>query len=143
MAGLCEGFNEPPSSLKASNKIPVSRAVASWSEALCLGLALRNARWFESPRGKTFSHEISASVWDRCPPSIVMRNPVAKASYNGWRAHCDTHTIPPFWLDDRPPLLQYLNVRPEAGSSVWALQGLWRHGLKNSRVFPNSLWIFS
>ncbi|KAJ4447242.1 hypothetical protein ANN_09246 [Periplaneta americana] len=26
----------------------VSRAVASWSKASCLGLALRNARWFES-----------------------------------------------------------------------------------------------
>ncbi|KAJ4445886.1 hypothetical protein ANN_12572 [Periplaneta americana] len=36
------------------------------------GLALRNARWFESSWGKKFSHEISASVWDRCPPSIVM-----------------------------------------------------------------------
>ncbi|KAJ4452070.1 hypothetical protein ANN_03586 [Periplaneta americana] len=36
------------------------------------GLALRNARWFESSWGKKLSHEISASVWDRCPPSIVM-----------------------------------------------------------------------
>ncbi|KAJ4443016.1 hypothetical protein ANN_04666 [Periplaneta americana] len=51
---------------------PVSRAVASWSKASCLGLALRNARWFESSWGKKFSHEISASVWDRCPPSIVI-----------------------------------------------------------------------
>ncbi|KAJ4430077.1 hypothetical protein ANN_22286 [Periplaneta americana] len=41
-------------------------------EHQALGLALRNARWFESSRGKTFSHEFSASVWDRCPPSIVM-----------------------------------------------------------------------
>ncbi|KAJ4430984.1 hypothetical protein ANN_19577 [Periplaneta americana] len=49
-----------------------SRAVASWSKASRLGLALRNARWFESSWGKKFSHEISASVWDRCPPSIVM-----------------------------------------------------------------------
>ncbi|KAJ4434335.1 hypothetical protein ANN_22892, partial [Periplaneta americana] len=37
-----------------------------------VGRALRNARWFESSWGKKFSHEISASVWDRCPPSIVM-----------------------------------------------------------------------
>ncbi|KAJ4440384.1 hypothetical protein ANN_08525 [Periplaneta americana] len=36
------------------------------------GLALRKARWFESSCGKKFSHEISASVWDRCPPCIVM-----------------------------------------------------------------------
>ncbi|KAJ4429751.1 hypothetical protein ANN_21955 [Periplaneta americana] len=50
----------------------LSRAVASWSKTSCLGLALRNASWFESSRGKKFSHEISASVWDRCPPSIVM-----------------------------------------------------------------------
>ncbi|KAJ4427830.1 hypothetical protein ANN_25609 [Periplaneta americana] len=50
----------------------MSRAVASWSKASYLGLALRNARWFESSWGKKFSHEISASVWDRCPPSIVM-----------------------------------------------------------------------
>ncbi|KAJ4445162.1 hypothetical protein ANN_06963 [Periplaneta americana] len=50
----------------------LSRAVASRSKASCLGLALRNARWFESSWGKKFSHEISASVWDRCPPSIVM-----------------------------------------------------------------------
>ncbi|KAJ4433040.1 hypothetical protein ANN_15297 [Periplaneta americana] len=49
-----------------------SRAVASWSKASCLGLALRNARWFESSWGKKFSHEISASIWDLCPPSIVM-----------------------------------------------------------------------
>ncbi|KAJ4448524.1 hypothetical protein ANN_10542 [Periplaneta americana] len=48
------------------------RAVASWSKASRLGLTLRNARWFESSWGKKFSHEISASVWDRCPPSIVM-----------------------------------------------------------------------
>ncbi|KAJ4436854.1 hypothetical protein ANN_16986 [Periplaneta americana] len=49
-----------------------SRAMASWSKASCLGLALQNARWFESSWGKKFSHEISVSVWDRCPPSIVM-----------------------------------------------------------------------
>ncbi|KAJ4429581.1 hypothetical protein ANN_21751 [Periplaneta americana] len=53
-------------------KISVSRAVASWSKASCLGLTLQNARWFESSWGKKFSHEISASVWDLCPPSIVM-----------------------------------------------------------------------
>ncbi|KAJ4435848.1 hypothetical protein ANN_18467 [Periplaneta americana] len=50
----------------------MSRAVASWSKASCLGLALRKVRWFESSWGKKFSHEISTSVWDRCPPSIVM-----------------------------------------------------------------------
>ncbi|KAJ4442205.1 hypothetical protein ANN_12071 [Periplaneta americana] len=53
-------------------KDPVSRAVASWSKASRLGLALRNARWFESSWGKKFSHEISVSVWNRCPRSIVV-----------------------------------------------------------------------
>ncbi|KAJ4451713.1 hypothetical protein ANN_03183, partial [Periplaneta americana] len=48
------------------------RAVASWSKASCLGLALQNARWFEASWGKKFSHEISSSVWDQCPPTIVM-----------------------------------------------------------------------
>ncbi|KAJ4450394.1 hypothetical protein ANN_01818 [Periplaneta americana] len=46
--------------------------VASWSKESCLGLALRNASWFESSWEKKFSHEISTSVWDRCPLSIVM-----------------------------------------------------------------------
>ncbi|KAJ4435163.1 hypothetical protein ANN_23739 [Periplaneta americana] len=47
-----------------------SRAVASWSKASCLGLALRNARSFESSWEKKFSHEISASERDQCPLSI-------------------------------------------------------------------------
>ncbi|KAJ4438255.1 hypothetical protein ANN_14194 [Periplaneta americana] len=55
-------------------KLLQSRAVASRSKASRLGLALRNARWFESSWGKKFSHEISASVWDRCPPSIYEYN---------------------------------------------------------------------
>ncbi|KAJ4435019.1 hypothetical protein ANN_23592 [Periplaneta americana] len=58
----------------------------------------------------------------RCPPSIVMhlgsydrkRNPVAKASYSGWEDHRANHTIPPFWVDDRPPLLRHVGVRPAA-----------------------------
>ncbi|KAJ4452102.1 hypothetical protein ANN_03618 [Periplaneta americana] len=45
-----------------------------------------------SPHGEEIFHEISASVWNRCPPSIVMhlgsydtqRNPVANTNYNGW-----------------------------------------------------------
>ncbi|KAJ4433989.1 hypothetical protein ANN_16308 [Periplaneta americana] len=37
--------------------------------------------------------------------------------------HRANHTIPPFWLDDRPPLLRHVNVRPAAGWSVLALQG--------------------
>ncbi|KAJ4437331.1 hypothetical protein ANN_17469 [Periplaneta americana] len=50
----------------------VSRPDALTSKASCLGLALRNARWFESSWEKKRCHEISVSVWDQCPPSIVM-----------------------------------------------------------------------
>ncbi|KAJ4427586.1 hypothetical protein ANN_25234 [Periplaneta americana] len=38
--------------------------------------------------------------------------------------HRANHTIPPFWLDDRPPLLRHVDVRPAAGWSVLALHGL-------------------
>ncbi|KAJ4430202.1 hypothetical protein ANN_22412 [Periplaneta americana] len=68
----------------------MSRAVASWSKAFRLGLALRNARWFD---------------------------------YNGWGDHRDNHTISPFWLDDRPPLLRHVGVRPAAGwADYWKSQ---------------------
>ncbi|KAJ4437094.1 hypothetical protein ANN_17229 [Periplaneta americana] len=56
---------------------------ASWSKASCLGLAIRNVRWFESSWGKKGSHEISASIWDWCPPSIVMH----LGSYNRYRSN--------------------------------------------------------
>ncbi|KAJ4443763.1 hypothetical protein ANN_05541 [Periplaneta americana] len=58
--------------LLACKRTLASRAVASRSKASGLGFALRNARWFESSWEKKFPHEISTSVWDRCPPSIVM-----------------------------------------------------------------------
>ncbi|KAJ4439550.1 hypothetical protein ANN_07674 [Periplaneta americana] len=45
-------------------------------------------------------------------------------SYNGWGAHRANHTIPPLWLDDQPPLLRHVAVRPAAGSSVLVLRGL-------------------
>ncbi|KAJ4446075.1 hypothetical protein ANN_12767 [Periplaneta americana] len=35
-------------------------------------------------------------------------------SYNGWGDHRANHTLPPFWLDDRPPLLRHVGVRPPA-----------------------------
>ncbi|KAJ4441926.1 hypothetical protein ANN_11788 [Periplaneta americana] len=54
-----------------SVELGMSRAVASWSKASCLGPALWNARWFETSWKKKLSHKISASVWDRCPSSIV------------------------------------------------------------------------
>ncbi|KAJ4434974.1 hypothetical protein ANN_23546 [Periplaneta americana] len=50
-------------------------------------------------------------------------SPVQQNSYNGWGDHRVNHTIPPFWLDDRPPLLRQVKVRPAAGWSDLALQG--------------------
>ncbi|PSN31925.1 hypothetical protein C0J52_21770, partial [Blattella germanica] len=50
-----------------------SRTVAQWTKAACFGSGSRDARWFESPWGKKFPRGFSASVWDRCPPSIVRK----------------------------------------------------------------------
>ncbi|KAJ4446767.1 hypothetical protein ANN_13464 [Periplaneta americana] len=43
-------------------------------------------------------------------PVPTQRNPVAKSSYNGWENHRANYTIPPFWLDDRPPLFRHVGV---------------------------------
>ncbi|KAJ4432521.1 hypothetical protein ANN_21143 [Periplaneta americana] len=101
-----------------------SRAVASWSKASCLVLALRNARRFESSCGKKFSHELSASVWDQCPPSMptqhrdaaitagriivlrylhsgwmIVHPSVVKVSYNGWEDHrANTRYLHSDWM---------------------------------------------
>ncbi|KAJ4451973.1 hypothetical protein ANN_03457 [Periplaneta americana] len=47
-----------------------------------------------------------------------------RKSYNGWGAHGANHTIPPFWLDDRPPLFGHVAMKPAAGLSILALRGL-------------------
>ncbi|KAJ4438078.1 hypothetical protein ANN_14017 [Periplaneta americana] len=52
------------------------------------------------------------------------RNSVTKASDNGLGDHRANHTIPPFWLDDRPPLLRHVDVRPAAGWLIMVLHGL-------------------
>ncbi|KAJ4446544.1 hypothetical protein ANN_13240 [Periplaneta americana] len=39
----------------------------------------------------------------------------AICNYNGWEAHRANHTIPPFWLDDRLPLLWHVDMRPAVG----------------------------
>ncbi|KAJ4435023.1 hypothetical protein ANN_23596 [Periplaneta americana] len=129
MVGLCEGGNEPPSSLKANKStekldtdasrnwsVSRNRLSLAWEDCtfntqlttgdntlsegdmekflvklqhvakLCgchdvnspapwrrrLRHPAWDSRWFESSWGKKFSHEISASVCDRCPPSIMM-----------------------------------------------------------------------
>ncbi|KAJ4429930.1 hypothetical protein ANN_22134 [Periplaneta americana] len=104
----------------------IVRAVASRSKASRLGLALRNVRWFESSCGKKLSHEISASLWDRCLSSIVMHlGSYDRQRKSGFRKPAITVgwiIVPPFWLDDRPPLLRHVDVRPAAGWSVLALQ---------------------
>ncbi|KAJ4425830.1 hypothetical protein ANN_27456 [Periplaneta americana] len=46
---------------------------------------------------------------------IASENPISQTSYNGWRDHRANHAIPPCWLDDRPPLLRHVDVRPAAG----------------------------
>ncbi|KAJ4450994.1 hypothetical protein ANN_02429 [Periplaneta americana] len=47
-----------------------------------------------------------------------------KPAITGGGAHRAKHTIPPFWLDDHPPLLRHVGVRPAVGWSVLALRGL-------------------
>ncbi|KAJ4438654.1 hypothetical protein ANN_14601 [Periplaneta americana] len=49
---------------------------------------------------------------------IYLRVGTKHKNYNGWGDHRANHTIPPFWLDDRPPLLRHVGVRPAAGWSV-------------------------
>ncbi|KAJ4447273.1 hypothetical protein ANN_09277 [Periplaneta americana] len=44
-----------------------------------------------------------------------LRYLVTQTSYNCWGDHRANHTIPPFWLDDRPLLLRHVAVRPAAG----------------------------
>ncbi|KAJ4436398.1 hypothetical protein ANN_19030 [Periplaneta americana] len=48
---------------------------------------------------------------------LLKRNPVTKASYNGWGDRRAKYKISPFWLYDRPPLLWHVEVRPTAGCS--------------------------
>ncbi|KAJ4444436.1 hypothetical protein ANN_06228 [Periplaneta americana] len=48
----------------------------------------------------------------------VTENPVSKTSYNSWGDHRAYHTIPPFWLDDRPSLLRHVDVRSFMGYSA-------------------------
>ncbi|KAJ4431212.1 hypothetical protein ANN_19809 [Periplaneta americana] len=50
----------------------LSSAVASWSKASCLGLALRNARWFESSWRRNFLMKFRPVYGTWSPPSIVM-----------------------------------------------------------------------
>ncbi|KAJ4447135.1 hypothetical protein ANN_09136 [Periplaneta americana] len=88
----------------------------------------------------------NVSPFERCRHSIVRRYQLCNAfnerhivmhlgSYDRYRNpvecqlqrredHRANHMIPPFWLDDRPPLVRHVDVRPAAGWSVWALQEL-------------------
>ncbi|KAJ4432064.1 hypothetical protein ANN_20678 [Periplaneta americana] len=112
MAGLCEGGNEPSGSLKAiffprigfvrkPSKYARSRTKNIWKSRLLRKRHTLNPDTFRSKR-----------------------NPVTQTSYNGWGAHRANHTIPPFWLDDRPPLLRHVGVRPAVGWSVLDLRVL-------------------
>ncbi|KAJ4438227.1 hypothetical protein ANN_14166 [Periplaneta americana] len=50
-------------------------------------------------------------------------------NYNGWGAHRANHTIPPFWLDDRPPLLR---TEEELLSGLTTVDDTTRHQLIQS-----------
>ncbi|KAJ4435044.1 hypothetical protein ANN_23617 [Periplaneta americana] len=79
------------------------------SKASRLGLALRNARWFESSWGKKFSHEISTSVWDLCPSSTVMHLGSYDRSENSMKTlHLSDNTLS--WMDS------YLRDRQQCAS---------------------------
>ncbi|KAJ4449372.1 hypothetical protein ANN_00770 [Periplaneta americana] len=113
MVGLCESGNEPPGSLKAGNV---------YQHGITFGrVAPFPVKYWDVQHDDTIS---SAFRLPRRNAFTYLRNPVAKASYNDWWDHRANHTIPPFWLDDRPPLLRHVDVRPAAGWSVWALHGL-------------------
>ncbi|KAJ4445862.1 hypothetical protein ANN_12547 [Periplaneta americana] len=164
MAGLCEGGNEPPESLKSiiralpgrSQNGTHCRHCRSEKETLAHilgacphGELLRNSRHHKirsllasALRGKDYQveeevHGLSTNGSTRRIDIIAIptrstsgfiidptRNPITQTSYNGWGAHRANHTIPPFWLDDRPPLLRHVAVSPAAGWSVLALRGL-------------------
>ncbi|KAJ4432641.1 hypothetical protein ANN_21264 [Periplaneta americana] len=50
---------------------------------------------------------------------IRLRKPVITAVGGAHRAN---YTIPPFWLDNRPPLLRHVTVRPAPGWKEKRLQ---------------------
>ncbi|KAJ4436200.1 hypothetical protein ANN_18830 [Periplaneta americana] len=125
MAGLCEGGNESSGSLKA---ISVSRPITC-SSVLKLGghdlqvteevpgrpdddakTAVR--RWFRARLTEFYNLQ-----QEHLKTSDAMGQIPKPRCYNGWEDHRANHTIPPFWLDDRPPLLRHVGVRPVAGSS--------------------------
>ncbi|KAJ4441609.1 hypothetical protein ANN_11465 [Periplaneta americana] len=122
MAGLCEGGNEPRGSLKArygygmspsSDFLEISTNI--WDR--CPQSIVVNLRsYINCPKtGLNFTSDTKKAPLMR--QLGQKRNPVANTSYNGWRDHRANHTIPPFWLDDRPPLLRHVGVRPAAGWS--------------------------
>ena len=46
-----------------------SRTVAQWTKAVCFGSGSRDARWFESPFGKKFSHGFRPVYWTGAHPA--------------------------------------------------------------------------
>ncbi|KAJ4439918.1 hypothetical protein ANN_08048 [Periplaneta americana] len=93
MAGLYEGGKEPAGSLKAITGPDGS-----------------------SGRGTACLYRLVRRVVGSSPASDM--GVVFVLVYNGWGDHRANHTIHPFWLDDRPPLLRHVDVRPAAGWSV-------------------------
>ncbi|KAJ4435891.1 hypothetical protein ANN_18511 [Periplaneta americana] len=138
MAGLCEGGNEPPGSLKATSVKHCKIALIYFSYTLrakqMIKVSYQEFRTSERPsfyETRRFAAIITrADNGPRLNSSCVVNRTL---SLVGWfylefqylsyllsfclLDMCDL-------LDDRLPLLRHVSVRPAAGWSVWALHGL-------------------
>ncbi|KAJ4452006.1 hypothetical protein ANN_03518 [Periplaneta americana] len=120
MAGLCEGGNEPPGSLKANSgdedyKDSDRAQLQAVAELVTDLLDIVQPYNEEGGTDIRKDSDLISNEIDNSPPStrrINTRFPYT--SYNGWGDHHANHT----WLDDRPPLLRHVGVRPAAGWSV-------------------------
>ncbi|KAJ4431409.1 hypothetical protein ANN_20006 [Periplaneta americana] len=131
MAGVCEGGNEPPGSLKASKKVRRDGRIQLRLRLLALRpvpqTSARQILMDGSSCQRPHSHNDSP-VTTRRSRNLIFYNDEVRSEdsplHNGWGDHRANHTIQPFWLDDRPPLFRHVDVRPAVGWSVLALHGL-------------------
>ncbi|KAJ4445804.1 hypothetical protein ANN_12489 [Periplaneta americana] len=72
----------------------------------------------ENP-GKNLNQHRDAFGELRQVAKIRFRKPAIAAGGD----HRANHTIPPYWLDDHPPLLRYVDVRPAASGWSWPFMG--------------------
>ncbi|KAJ4425824.1 hypothetical protein ANN_27450 [Periplaneta americana] len=103
MVGLCKGGNELPDSLKATD--------AQRYDAL--------VEYAETNRPRHYCAGTCRINMTQLPSALEKKNTrFPYTSYNGWGDNRANHKIPPFWLDDRLPLLWHVGMRPAAGWSV-------------------------